>query len=136
MNRESIGLFRGKRVDNGEWVEGYLLISPEEKWFIQKTINGWVEEFEVHPEIVGQFTGFELKGKKLFGTHQIGDWNEVDGEMVQSRLQVFWNEPTASYHVDLSNKQDKTYSEELWQYLNDNDCEIVGNIHDNPELLN
>ena len=75
-------LFRGKRLDNGDWVEGYLyehepplvgIVSEKDepeasKWFIARTgFADWnmprpVELVEVDPSTVGQYTG--LKDKK------------------------------------------------------------------------
>ena len=62
-------LFRGKRVDNVEWVEGDLIHS--EKNFKNKlSIIDWTKEpyqFEVIPETVGQLTGLtDRNGTKIF----------------------------------------------------------------------
>lgn len=65
-------LFRGKRVDNDEWVVGDLI--HRQIWNCSLTIirvsdDGFdhYEEFEVKPETVGQFTGLTDKnGKKIF----------------------------------------------------------------------
>ena len=80
-------LFRGKRKDNGEWIEGYYAVqsnhacfAPELKYthFIFKDICldfnlGGLQEFEVIPETVGEYTGvteFDSKdetiNKKIF----------------------------------------------------------------------
>lgn len=62
-------LFRGKRIDNGEWVEGDLLqnidcIKIREH---EKSIKAIAKSFVVYPETVGQYTGFTDKnGKKIF----------------------------------------------------------------------
>ena len=62
-------LFRGKRIDNGEWVEGYYSYAHNgynsEKHFIQDKITGI--DIEVNPETVGQYTNMKDKtDKKIF----------------------------------------------------------------------
>lgn len=69
MQREI--LFRGKRVDNGEWVEGHYWINKYRKTIQHKigegTTNSSVNGFEVIPKTVSQFTGAKLiKGDKVF----------------------------------------------------------------------
>ena len=70
-------LFRGKRIDNGEWVEGLLsqaTVIPEEKGaYVATAIDKLVEKpfdggwYEVDPETVGQYTGLTDKnGKRIF----------------------------------------------------------------------
>ena len=80
-------IFRGKRMDNGEWVDGYLyehepalvgIVSKNDvpepsKWFIARTgFADWnmprpVEFVEVDPSTVGQYTGLKDKhGKRIF----------------------------------------------------------------------
>ncbi len=70
-------LFRGKRKDNGEWVEGSLLyriiLSPTPEISDESTIYLIVEqtfdgcEYDVVPESIGQFTGiFDINGHKIF----------------------------------------------------------------------
>jgi len=75
--RENIGLFRAKRVDNGEWVEGNL-IKNEDKCIIALKCESTVDycgecdrpfdkSFEVNPETVCEFTGFTDKnGNDIF----------------------------------------------------------------------
>ena len=64
-------LFRGKRVDNGEWVEGALYFYYDFKRTIVQILtdrtNGIPDAYEVIPETVGQYTGMTDKnGKKIF----------------------------------------------------------------------
>ena len=67
-------LFRGKRIDNGEWIEGYYAAEP----YVKSTYNyGYILEIEkdlyakkaylVDSRTVGQYTGLTDKnGKKIF----------------------------------------------------------------------
>ena len=71
-------IFRGKRTDNGEWVEGYAARIPDaikyegeySSWYINKPPkdpddNGGF--YNVDPETIGQFTGLtDANGKKIF----------------------------------------------------------------------
>lgn len=59
-------LFRGKRTDNGEWVEGYLNYNkPRNQYYIMDDVNAF--PIPVHKESVGQYTGMNDKnGRKIF----------------------------------------------------------------------
>ena len=127
--REDIGLFRGKRLDNGEWVEGYLSCEKIGGYltnvFIVENIHGDVwERHRVDPATVGEYTGLKDKnGKRIFEGDVLedgfgnrakvvyGDWNCGCCYSVYG-----W---TADGRCDLAPS---------WQ-------KVVGNIVDNPELL-
>lgn len=122
-------LFRGKRVDNGEWVEGYYCPKPyshfpcEATIFPSETIDrDWHGE-KVDPETVGQFTGLTDKnGVKIFE----GDIVEYDEE-----LHSVVYEPDVGMFELCGNGFVADFS-----YIDSSIfCEVVGNVHDNPELL-
>ena len=60
-------IFRGIRVDNGEWVEGHLFCIWEKSYICWGTTNGSPNMIEVLPNSVGQWTGIlDRKGVRVF----------------------------------------------------------------------
>ena len=130
-------IFRGKQTDNGEWIEGAY--SPfhlnfgerEEKPHIiiisdDEDIDGlWCE---VIPETVGQYTGLTDKnGKRIF-----------EGDIV--RYDVNYHDMVISYDVEnwggwlYEDMDDNMQAYSIYEFCL-RDIAVVGNIHDNPELL-
>lgn len=127
-------LFRGKRKDNGELVYGNYAITDnnEKQHFI---FQNKAFEFEVVPETVGQYTGItDDNGKKIFEGDILGVTNDdPDYDYI---TKVYLDCDTLCVDVQ---GQDYDYTSigfaiEIW----DDECdqvEIIGNIYDNPELL-
>lgn len=130
-------LFRGKRVDNGKWVKGFLSKSRniEEKPALLKPCIDYEEKGVmmssiVAPETVGQFTGLTDKnGNKIFEGDIVTYDKEYGGE-TREKGTVYWCE--GAFGVE--NVQDEEDSGLLGVFVN-HQLEIIGNIHDNPELL-
>lgn len=125
-------LYRGKRVDNGEWVDGDLI--HRQIWgralaIIRISDDGFehYEEYEVIPESVGQFTGLTDKnGNKIF-----------EGDIVKVTTGIEGYKST--YHSAI---QEVKYNAEsgiaVFLPFDNSDmveAEVIGNIYDNPELL-
>lgn len=123
MNREH--KFRGKRTDNGEWVEGACM-GKREKYIIPFEIQECFDDgdirvhaYEVDPDTVGEFTGLQDKNLK----------DIYEGDIINNRV-VVWSEDFAEYVLN----------DNIGCYVGDL-CysavfhEILGNVHDNPELL-
>ena len=73
------------------------------------------------------FTGFkDCNGIDIFEGDRIGDWTEIDGDMVRSDYKVFWNQQTGSWLLDISKDQDESAGAPLWEELRDFKYQIVG----------
>ena len=133
-------LFRGKRLDNGEWVEGAFLNDRDGAFCICPSVSDisygdsgnrmrigcW---YKVDPSTVGQYTGLKDKnGKRIFE----GDVAKVlQGKDKDIAYVGFENGAFMLYP-----KTGNIYERTLWEYwYNDWDVEVIGNITDNPELL-
>lgn len=143
MTREI--LFRGKRTDNGEWIEGYYAkqsnhacFEYELKYthFIYKDVFmdfglGGLCEAEVIPETVGQYTGLTDKnGKKIF-----------EGDIC--KVAMFTCECEDDYLCEVCFEcgsfvfRERSGFDILFLDIYDfnTDVEVIGNIYDNPELI-
>lgn len=125
-------LFRGKRMDNGEWVYGYYVhigpVSCQRTYIIPEYASALYVN-EVYPSTVGQYTGLKDKnGKRIFE----GDVAKVmQGKDKDIAYVGFENGAFMLYP-----KTGNIYERTLWEYwYNDWDVEVIGNITDNPELL-
>ena len=151
-------LFRGKRLDNGDWVEGYLyehepplvgIVSEKDepeasKWFIARTgFADWnmprpVELVEVDPSTVGQYTGLKDKnGERIFDGDILSIPFEEDRSPYEENSiyyengEVYFDIERYGWYVRFREYNDEI---SLWEYDN-TDIEVISNIHDNPELL-
>ena len=125
-------LFRGKRLDNGEWVYGYYVhIGPVscQRAYIIPEYTSAIYVKEVDPSTVDQYTGLmDKNGKRIFE----GDVAKVlQGKDKDIAYVGFENGAFMLYP-----KTGNIYERTLWEYwYNDWDVEVIGNITDNPELL-
>lgn len=130
-------LFKAKRIDNGEWVEGYYLrdqyhIGGEDIIFYRKDSD----RFTVYTNIIDietlcQFTGLCDKNGKKIWENDICDRKEKYPEVVKM-TNGDW---TLDYSYALGRDYGNSYCN-LGFYVNERKCvEVIGNIFDNPELL-
>ena len=138
-------LFRGKREDNGEWVEGYYVCVSGVKHYIL-TVNPviapnniTIECYGVIPETVGQYTGLTDKnGKKIFDgdiVHAVYQSNYVGCENIDYGIGIVKYCDSyyggASYQIDIIGEVgSRVFTASL-----ERGVEVIGNVHDNPELL-
>ena len=137
-------LFRGKRKDDGEWIEGYYAIQSNYACFqselkytsfiIKDEFMDWglgrLGEYEVIPETVGQYTGLtDTNGKKIFE----GDVVKCTSRFDAKDMVVIFE--AAEFHL-VDCQRYKNYTECCgYRYFGTLGTEVIGNIHDNPELV-
>ena len=136
-------LFRGKRIDNGEWVYGDIIhrryYKNTDVVVIRTEDSGFdnYSDYEVDPDTVGQYTGLTDKnGRKIF---------EGDILKIVHKYQSPFDDDTKEYTdvtTDVVFFDDEglcfSYGESPFLCVADNvtaEYEVIGNIHDNPELL-
>lgn len=123
-------LFRGKRIDNGEWVEGNIFIpdkltNREPPTEILVGTNVVRISYEVDPETVGQYTGLTDKnGKKIF-----------EGDIMAFTAYGFDYVGTVEFAYGSASIMCEHASPFLDQAVSKHGAYIIGNMHDNPELL-
>ena len=130
-------IFRGKRADNGEWVEGDVLQTRYHSGHIEYQIMPQTPVSSAYPvisETVGQFTGLTDKnGKRIF-----------EGDICRFKRfndfyigKIVFNVKTASfvmwYQLIVGAYGEKATQKMLLSVCDD--IEVIGNIHDNPEIL-
>lgn len=127
-------LSRGKRIDNGEWVFGDLVHSV---YKIGDTCVGQcgneVGMHEVDPETVCKCIGRTDRDKKLIFEHDVIaylDTYSTESGYAEAGCvgEVVWDEETLSFQVT------NRLSAESWEVI-DEECKVIGNTIDNPELL-
>lgn len=148
---ESRYLYRGKRIDNGEWVEGYLSYpfctekGNESYYFYAKDSLGFFCRCVVDASTICQCTGLKDKNGKLIWENDIVSFEDTGEEGYEykegfdfvNKAKVEFAEGRWSltdFVSDNSGVMDEMYDHaefmEFWQY-----CEVIGNKFDNPELL-
>jgi uncharacterized phage protein (TIGR01671 family) len=146
--------FWGKRKDNGEWIFGDLhrtdkMIDGERIFFIEEYDDsareeGWRSTADVDPATVGQYTGLtDSKGVKIFEGDIVSFWNGkiyecTDGDIVIETM------PDKKFKK-CKQRTEIVFTNGIFRVKNNNaiecfldaetELEVIGNIHDNPELL-
>ena len=129
-------LFRGKRTDNGEWVYGLLCRVGDTYANIRRMDTAVL--YSVLTNTIGQFTGLTDKnGRKIFEGDILQGFWYCEGV----RAKVVWIDDAASFGILYSFRKsgEKTawLNSSWYKFTSESPCfpEIIGNIYDNPELL-
>lgn len=164
-------LFKGKRLDNGEWIEGNLFKAKRystDIWHYYILPIGvtyewgyWGAElktWEVDPDTVREYTGLRDKnGKPIYEGHIVKcnhSFFTAEAEKAEAKKPRksygkeiektaygdfqcrYWRNYVVSFHdgrIRGQNGSDTCYLKQ--SYIRNHEVEIIGNIHDNPELL-
>lgn len=146
--------FRGKRVDNGEWIYGVPFFQENQCYMIEDLFI--CDEYqctgatntEVIPETLGQYTGLTANGTKIFE----GDIVKIEKELCTTICSGTTEGGTIAMHREYVSTfegqgiivfengayimKDEDYGDYFLVCCDDNTIiEVIGNIHDNPELL-
>ena len=152
MNREI--LFRGKRIDNGKWVSGSLFTRITNCYILPLPIATEAHKVEVDPETVGQYTGLtDENGKKIFEgdifkfpdevweSYYTSCGTEYNSWEIENFGVVGFCEDRGSFEFVQYKFNENSVEADLHENRTMEFCdfvrglEIIGNIHDNPELL-
>lgn len=132
-------LFRGRRVDNGEWIYGYYVTRSNHACFerelkyasfiLKDEFMDWglgeLAEYKVIPETVGQFTGMHDKfNQRIFEGDIVVCFSPEYGYV---NKEVYYAEDEAKFVLGSCGTK-----YEFGEYTS---VEVIGNIYDNPELL-
>ena len=126
---ENRHLYRAKRIDNGRWVYGLPSYDKDgEIREIEAYEDTDVVFYAVDPSTICQCTGLKDKNGNLIWENDIV--NCIEAECCG---RIVWNESEAGFYFDVL-LVDETYEEEhIYDYV---DCmDVIGNVFDNPELL-
>ena len=128
-------LFRAKRIDNGEWVVGDLSHHKTGKVFVKPLNGSAISTCEVDKDTICQCTGLKDKNGKLIWENDVVEIGEHQ-DNVNGLYKVIYCENSHCYALKRS--VDFYYNFFTFSALNgfETSSKVIGNIFDNPELMN
>lgn len=118
-------LYRGMRKDNNEWVYGFLLIHHSKTYICFDKIelaDSVLEQVEVIPATVSKYIGIDDRNGNMIWEHSVVLYQEEYGRIV-------YHEDEAMFMVEFD-----TWMTDF-DHLYGSDCEVVGSVFENGELL-
>ena len=138
VNREI--LFRGKRIDTGEWAEGFYCGGNERKTlrpciFVYIPDRQSYDCQDIIPETLGQYTGlYDKNGVRIF-ENDIVRYTDLAFNPNIGRFENMIFTSAVTYNLDngcFSPFEPDTFE----SYIRAENVEVIGNRFDNPDLLN
>ena len=143
-------LTKAKRLDNGEWVTGSLITCEDGTCKIATScLEGKTNEpilvcaYDADRDTICQCTGLKDKNGKLIWENDIvsfqfdNDDCPFPNKDTRKRIgKVFFSDFRVSWSIAMGRNGSKSINNDLFKYVqNGNRVEVIGNIFDNPELL-
>lgn len=139
-------LSKAKRIDNGDWLVGYVVkygYTGKEKYYIVPSYASDLYAIEVDPATICQCTGLKDKNGKLIWEGDIilfqrdNDDCPFPNKDTKKRLgKVFYKGFRTTFAIGMGKNGSGSINDDLWKYVqNGNRVEVIGNVFDNPELL-
>lgn len=126
--------FRGKLIKNSSWIYGDLVRDNKGHSYIYpEDAEGLYLSNRVDPETVGQYIGLrDIDGEEIF-----------DGDIVRfidsgTRVIITWHEYLAMFYFQFNKDRPQNINDDkasIGEMKREYALEVIGNIHDNPELL-
>ena len=130
-------LYKAKRLDNGEWVQGYLFGIWEKRYILWGMTNDIPNMIEVDPSTICQCTGLKDKNGNLIWENDVVKATVRQNSLCQSSTysdfyQVAYHKKNCYFY--LKKKNNNLLFDGNWSYYLKT-IEVIGNVFDNPELL-
>lgn len=132
-------LSKARRIDNGDWLVGYVVkygYTGKEKYYIVPSYASDLYAIEIDPSTICRSTGLKDKNSKLIWENDVVKFDVYYYEKLQSSIisQIKWCNDLCSLSLVVN---DRGTRGTLGHLMDSNkEIEVIGNIFDNPELLN
>ena len=139
-------LFKAKRIDNGEWVEGFYAVARDRKGLTQHNILiadndlGYFKWIVVDPSTICQYTGLKDKNGKLIWENDVVEMYDRNTDYRWRAVVTFGNpngECTWGWQLKPIGECEANTDILCWIDMEESGafCGVIGSAIDNPELL-